>query len=100
MRQKVAIALALARDVPVLLLDEPTSGVSVDEKIEMMERVIEPLKADDATLLFIEHDMDIVTRFAERTVAFYEGKILSDGPTAEVLADTEVRRYVIGGVHA
>lgn len=99
-KKQLDIAMAAIDDPALILLDEPTSGVSVDEKIEMMERVIEPLKADDATLLFIEHDMDIVTRFAERTVAFYEGKILSDGPTDEVLADTEVRRYVIGGVHA
>lgn len=99
-KKQLDIAMAAIGDPALILLDEPTSGVSVDEKIDMMERVIEPLKRDDATLLFIEHDMDIVTRFAARTVAFYEGKVLCDGPTADVLADEEVRRYVIGDVHA
>ena len=99
-KKQLDIAMAAIDDPALILLDEPTSGVSVDEKIEMMDRVIDPLKAGGATLLFIEHDMDIVTRFAGRTVAFYEGRILADGPTDEVLVDNEVKRYVIGGVHA
>lgn len=99
-KKKLDIAMAAIDDPALILLDEPTSGVSVDEKIGMMESVIEPLKGEDATVMFIEHDMDIVTRFAERTVAFYEGTILADGPTAEVLDNNKVREYVIGGVHA
>ena len=50
----------------------------------------------DTTVLFVEHDMDIVTRYAERVVAFYSGRVLADGPPATVLADENVRRYVTG----
>ena len=96
-RKQLDIAMAAVEDPAVILLDEPTSGVSVDEKINMMDSVINPLKGEDATVLFIEHDMDIVSRFASRTVAFYEGTILADGPTEEVLQNAKVREYVIGG---
>lgn len=99
-KKQLDIAMAAVDDPALILLDEPTSGVSVDEKIGMMESVIEPLKGEDATVLFIEHDMDIVTRFAERTIAFYEGTIIADGPTADVLSHAKVREYIIGEVHA
>tara|TARA_R110000737_G_scaffold352044_3_gene396341 strand:- start:1349 stop:2110 length:762 start_codon:yes stop_codon:yes gene_type:complete len=99
-KKQLDIAMAAVENPAVILLDEPTSGVSVDEKISMMDSVIGPLKGEDATVLFIEHDMDIVSRFATRTVAFYEGTILADGPTAEVLQNHKVREYVIGGTHA
>ena len=54
------------------------------------------------TILFVEHDMDIVQRYASRVVAFYAGRIVADGPPATVLADDDVRRYVTGElvVHA
>jgi len=97
-KKQLDIAMAAVEDPAVILLDEPTSGVSVDEKIGMMDSVITPLKGEDATVLFIEHDMDIVSRFASRTVAFYEGTILADGPTEEVLQNAKVLEYVIGGV--
>jgi branched-chain amino acid transport system ATP-binding protein len=48
------------------------------------------------TVLFVEHDMDIVTRYVDRILAFYEGRVIADGPPGQVLADPEVRRYVIG----
>ena len=55
---------------------------------------------DGVTVLFVEHDMDIVARYAQRVLAFYEGRILADGGVASVLGNEEVRRYVIGGAHA
>jgi branched-chain amino acid transport system ATP-binding protein len=48
------------------------------------------------TVLFVEHDMDIVSRYAQRVVAFYDGRVIADGAPAEVLVAPEVRRYVIG----
>lgn len=97
-RKQLDIAMAAVNNPALILLDEPTSGVSADEKMEMMDSVIQPLLSDDATLMFIEHDMDIVRRYANRVIAFYEGQILIDGPVEEVLADEKVREYVIGGV--
>ncbi|MFY0681186.1 MAG: ABC transporter ATP-binding protein [Thalassovita sp.] len=95
-RKLVDIAMATVADPELLFLDEPTSGVSADEKMEFMRVLIEALKSTDTAVLFIEHDMEIVEAFAPRCVAFYEGTILADGPTAEVLQNDKVREFVIG----
>ena len=61
-----------------------------------MDRVIHAVAPDAATIVFVEHDMEIVSRYADRVVAFYQGRILADGEPADVLKDQEVRRYVTG----
>lgn len=95
-RKLIDIAMATVSDPALLFLDEPTSGVSADEKMEFMGTLIEALKSSDTAVLFIEHDMEIVEAFSPRVVAFYEGTILADGPTAEVLTNDKVREFVIG----
>jgi branched-chain amino acid transport system ATP-binding protein len=95
-RKLIDIAMALVRRPKLLLLDEPTSGVSAEEKFATMDRVIHAVAPDAATIVFVEHDMEIVSRYAERVVAFYQGRILADGAPAAVLSDQEVRRYVTG----
>ena len=96
-RKLIDIAMALVRRPKLLLLDEPTSGVSAEEKFVTMDRVIHAVAPDAATIVFVEHDMDIVSRYADRVVAFYSGRILADGEPVEVLGDPDVRRYVTGG---
>ena len=59
-----------------------------------------PSRARPVTVLFVEHDMDIVERYADRVVAFYGGRIIADGAPAEVLRAAEVRRYVTGELRA
>lgn len=96
-RKLVDIAMALARKPRLLLLDEPTSGVSAGEKFEAMRRVMEALSGEAATVVFVEHDMEIVAEFSERVIAFYSGRVIADGTPAEVLAHAEVQKYVTGG---
>jgi branched-chain amino acid transport system ATP-binding protein len=96
-RKLIDIAMALVRRPRLLLLDEPTSGVSAEEKFATMDRVIHAVAPDAATIVFVEHDMEIVSRYADRVVAFYQGRILADGDPRNVLKDPEVRRYVTGG---
>jgi branched-chain amino acid transport system ATP-binding protein len=96
-RKLVDIAMALVCRPKLLLLDEPTSGVSAEEKFTTMDRVIHAVAPDAATVVFVEHDMDIVSRYADRVVAFYSGRILADGSPNDVLKEPEVRRYVTGG---
>jgi len=96
-RKLIDIAMALVRRPKLLLLDEPTSGVSAEEKFVTMDRVIHAVAPDAATIVFVEHDMEIVGRYADRVVAFYQGRILADGEPSHVLKDREVRRYVTGG---
>lgn len=95
-RKLLDIAMALTRQPRVLLLDEPTSGVSADEKFPMMETVMRALSEEALTVLFVEHDMDIVEKFADRVAAFYSGRIIADGHPAEVLSHPDVQRHVTG----
>jgi branched-chain amino acid transport system ATP-binding protein len=98
-RKLLDIALTMAARPKILLLDEPTSGVSAEEKFGIMDTVMRAAKDEGATVLFAEHDMEVVSRFAERVLAFYDGRIIADAPPAVALADPEVRRYVVG-IHA
>jgi branched-chain amino acid transport system ATP-binding protein len=95
-RKLLDIAMAMAHRPRIVLLDEPTSGVSVGEKFGIMDVVMGALRDTGVTVLFIEHDMEIVARYGSRVIAFSEGTILADGPPERVLADEQVRRYVIG----
>lgn len=95
-RKLIDIAMALVRQPKVLLLDEPTSGVSAEEKFPLMDTVMEALSAENVTVLFVEHDLDIVTRYADRVLAFYAGKIIADDRPDEVLSDEAVQKYVTG----
>ena len=99
-RKLLDIALTMAAKPRVLLLDEPTSGVSSEEKFGIMELIIQAVKAEGATVIFVEHDMEVVSRFAGRVLAFYDGRIIADAPPQDALRDAEVRRYVVGGVRA
>lgn len=95
-RKLLDIAMAMARKPTVLMLDEPTSGISAAEKFALMDLVMGALAAQSVTVLFIEHDMEIVERYAARVLAFYNGRIIADGPPLHVLQDADVREYVIG----
>ncbi len=95
-RKLLDIAMAVASEPKVVLLDEPTSGVSVEEKFATMDAVMGGLGERSITVLFVEHDMDIVQRYADRVLAFYDGTIIADGPPDEALASQDVRDFVIG----
>lgn len=95
-RKLLDIAMAVVSSPKVLLLDEPTSGISTEEKTALMDVVMEALKQDEVTILFIEHDMEIVERYVDRVLAFYQGEIICDAPPAQALRDPQVLEYVIG----
>ena len=101
-RKLLDIAMALTGQPKLLMLDEPTSGVSADEKFATMDTVINAIdrgaSGHPVTVVFVEHDMDIVARYASRVIAFYSGRVIADGSSASVLADPEVQRYVTGSV--
>jgi branched-chain amino acid transport system ATP-binding protein len=95
-RKLMDIAMATVCRPRILLLDEPTSGVSVEQKFAIMDVVMAALRADNITILFVEHDIEIIARYATRVLAFYEGKIIADGPPRRVIDDAQVRRFIIG----
>jgi branched-chain amino acid transport system ATP-binding protein len=91
------IALALAARPRVLLLDEPAAGVPEDESGELFE-VIDALPAD-MSILFIEHDMNLVFRFARRIAVLVAGELLLEGTPDEIGADPRVREVYLGSAH-
>ncbi len=95
-RKLVDIALALALKPAVLLMDEPTSGVASSEKFAIMDTLIGALRAQKVTSVFVEHDMEMVSRYANRVAVWSSGRIQKEGPPDEVLTDPEVIRTVIG----
>jgi branched-chain amino acid transport system ATP-binding protein len=88
------IAVALASRPRVLLLDEPAAGIPVSESAEVFG-VLASLPRD-VTILFIEHDMNLVFRFAERITVLVEGSILVEGTPQEIAADARVREVYLG----
>jgi len=98
-RKLLDIAMAVVSEPRILLLDEPTSGISVEEKFGFMDVVMEALREDEVTVLFVEHDMEIVERYVSRVLAFYQGEIIADMSPKKALADAKVQEFVIGTRH-
>jgi branched-chain amino acid transport system ATP-binding protein len=95
-RKLLDIAMATVRNPKLVMLDEPTSGISVEEKFGLMDIIMQALREEETTVMFIEHDMEIVERFVDRVWAFYQGEIICDAPTADAMKDDKVREFVIG----
>jgi branched-chain amino acid transport system ATP-binding protein len=95
-RKLTDIAMAMALEPRVLLMDEPTSGVASSEKFGIMDTLVGALRAKGVTAVFVEHDMEVVERYADRVAVWSQGKILASGPPATVLSDPAVLREVIG----
>ena len=95
-RKLLDIAMATVRNPKLIMLDEPTSGISVEEKFGLMDIIMQALRQEQTTVLFIEHDMEIVERYVARVLAFSQGEIICDAPTAEAMKHPKVRELIIG----
>ena len=91
------IALALATRPRVLLLDEPAAGVPKDESAALFDAISG--LSQDLTILFIEHDMNVVFRFASRIIVMVGGRILVEGPPGDIARDARVREVYLGTTH-
>jgi branched-chain amino acid transport system ATP-binding protein len=95
-QKQLELGIALALEPEILLLDEPTAGMSATETRESI-RLIERIAADRGlTLLFTEHDMEVVFSIAHRITVLHQGRVIADGAPADVRRDAEVRRVYLG----
>ncbi|MDE0057399.1 MAG: ATP-binding cassette domain-containing protein [Defluviicoccus sp.] len=95
-RKLLDIALSFALKPTLLVMDEPTSGVSIEDKFQVMDTLVGVLREGDITTIFVEHDMDVVQRYGRRVLVFDTGRVVADGEPESVLAQPEVRRAVLG----
>jgi branched-chain amino acid transport system ATP-binding protein len=95
-QRKLEVALLLAMDSSILMFDEPTAGMSVDEAPVILE-LIEEIRKDGArTILLVEHKMDVVRALADRIVVLHNGELVADGKPGEVMALPAVREIYLG----
>jgi branched-chain amino acid transport system ATP-binding protein len=96
-KKMLDVASAFALHPEVILLDEPTSGVSTSDKNRIMETLVSASKKIGIkTIIQVEHDMDIVFSFSDRIIALHQGKILADNTPQEIEKDEEVVCTVVG----
>ena len=94
-QRQLEIGIALATDPKLLLLDEPTAGMSPEETLRMTELIAGLPR--EGTLLIIEHDMDVVFTLADRITVLHHGEVLAEGTADEVRADPRVYEVYLGG---
>jgi branched-chain amino acid transport system ATP-binding protein len=96
-QKQLELCIALASDPKLLLLDEPTAGMSAAETREAI-RLLERIAAERSlTLLFTEHDMEVVFSIAQKIAVLHQGRLIAEGTPAQVRADPQVRRVYLGG---
>jgi branched-chain amino acid transport system ATP-binding protein len=93
-RRRVEIAMALAQNPKVLLLDEPYAGLSIDERRDVHDTLLAIPR--DVTIVMIEHNMDVALEFAERITLLHFGEVIVEGNRAEVVADPRTREVYLG----
>jgi branched-chain amino acid transport system ATP-binding protein len=95
-QRKLEVAMLLALEPAIFMFDEPTAGMSVDE-VPVVLDLIEAIRArGDATILLVEHKMEVVRRLADRVVVLHQGALVADGPPAEVVASAVVQEAYLG----
>lgn len=94
--KKLELAIALANDPELLLLDEPTAGMAPAERGALMALTASIARERNLTVLFTEHDMDVVFATAGRIMVLHQGRVIADGAPDEVRADPEVQAVYLG----
>jgi branched-chain amino acid transport system ATP-binding protein len=93
-QRALEIAMALASDPRLLLLDEPTAGMSPEETVTMMDLIVK--LAEDRTVVLVEHKMKLIMGISDRVIVLHHGELLADGAPDEIRANEEVRRVYLG----
>ena len=94
--KRVELAVALANRPHLLLMDEPTAGMGPTERTRLMELTTEIVQTRDISVLFTEHDMDVVFGYADRIIVLNRGELVAEGTPEEVRANSEVQEIYLG----
>jgi branched-chain amino acid transport system ATP-binding protein len=94
-RKLLDVAMAFALKPRLLLLDEPTSGVSTKEKGQVMDTIMPIIRQTNTTTVIVEHDMEIVTRYSDRVIVMDQGRVLAQGTPQEVLSNPKVGEVLL-----
>jgi len=92
------IAMALSQNPKLLLLDEPTQGLSIEETERAINILKDLLNSSDLTVILVEHDMEVVFRLAEKITVLHRGRVIADGSPDTVKADVSVQEAYLGGI--
>lgn len=98
-QKQLEVGIALALEPDILLLDEPTAGMSAAEARESIALIGRLARERNLTLLFTEHDMQVVFSIAQRITVLHQGRVIADGAPEAVRRDPEVRRVYLGERH-
>ena len=91
------VAMAIAQKPRLLMLDEPTQGLSIEETGRAVQILKDMLAAGDLSVLLVEHDMEVVFKLAHAITVLHRGRVIADGPPDAVRANAEVRSAYLGG---
>ncbi|MES2129111.1 MAG: ATP-binding cassette domain-containing protein, partial [Pseudomonadota bacterium] len=95
-KRKLEVAILLALEPEVLMFDEPTAGMSVDEVPVVLELIHQVKALGNKTILLVEHKMDVVRSLADRIIVLHNGTLVADGNPAEVMASAIVQEAYLG----
>ena len=96
LQKQLELGIALASEPEILLLDEPTAGMSPQETANTIALIGKIARERGLTLLFTEHDMDVVFSIAEKITVLHQGEVLAEGKPDEVRQNPEVQRVYLG----
>ncbi|MBX2885758.1 MAG: ABC transporter ATP-binding protein [Granulosicoccus sp.] len=95
--KRLELAVALAHKPQLLLMDEPTAGMAPRERIALMKLTADIVNEQKISVLFTEHDMDVVFEHAHRIIVLNRGEVIANGSVEEVRADEQVQQVYLGG---
>jgi len=98
-KRKLELAIILAADTELLLLDEPTAGMAREEIPMLMEIIDQIRKGGDKTIIMVEHKMDLVMNVSDWITVMHQGRVLAEGKPSEIAANETVQSAYLGGLY-